>query len=68
MFAIPLALPLKSHNSVFFYMSLAPPELLSLCWSARVSACKPVSMCVGPFRGHLGFQQPSMSLDGQNSH
>lgn len=53
------ALALKPHSSLSPQMSLAPFELLSLCWSLEWVW---VSLCMGPLSRRLGFQQSSFSL------
>lgn len=57
---LPPDLTLQPHNSVSPHMFLVPLELLSLCWSLRWVN---VSLCAGPLRGHLGFNNPPSHLD-----
>ena len=55
MASIPPILTPKPLSSVSPCMYLATPELFFLYWSPRrVPASK--NLCVGPLRGHLGFQ------------
>lgn len=42
------------YFSVVFWAAIPLLEL-------KVSFCELVSLCAGPWRGHLGFQQPSIS-------
>lgn len=55
MAAVSLALSLMPHNSVFLSMSLAPPLLLSLCWSPECDCLQARESKCGSFKGTSGF-------------